>query len=700
MMGGSPAHHQREAQRQTADRDLVVGFHQQRLAQLEALEWRTGRAQASSGPQSVSVSVSETSPLGHWTLKGVIELSGGEGRLAFDEPVMARYVRLEFEAADRQFTVPEHVAAYEADGLQSRRSILGHWGWYTHDGPEEPEPQPFEGETDTASSASSPLPLGDGRRGRLETVGDVRAYTVTVPEGGNTLGITLYESVSERAAVRLSGPDGEAEIVWERGADHRRGTAIGLAPGEYRIELEEPVRSIFIVWDGSGSLIDHRPAIFRAFSEFADGLIPEQEVANIVPIGFPPLIDGWAEHGVQLSQALASVDIGSRRFQLDPATSDAETGLLIAARRLDGRQGERAIILVADAELVTPHRPELWPMLERVRPRIFALAMNPGNHGSDTAKLLHERNLTMNWAMAAGGRYSYSAGTASLLRNLEAAMHEIRQPTEFLISAETGWTDPPEPGSLAVVSGDEPAVAGSVVHMIFDASGSMLRRMEGGRRIDVARSTAREVIAERVPAHVPVALRAFGHTEPGSCETELLVPASEGNHAAVLAAVEHIEAINLARTPLAASLAAVPGDLEDFEGGRQLVVMLTDGEETCEGDVEAELERLMESGVEVRLNIVGFHIDQAGLRDEFERLAEMGGGVYFDTRDGKGLQAALARAVAAEFTVRDASGAAIARGRVDEEPVALEAGRYTLQIDGMGDREIVIEPDSETVITL
>jgi hypothetical protein len=37
---------------------------------------------------------------------------------------------------------------------------------------------------------------------------------------------------------------------------------------------------------------------------------------------------------------------------------------------------------------------------------------------------------------------------------------------------------------------------------------------------------------------------------------------------------------------------------------------------------------------------------------------------------------------------------------VDEEPVALEAGRYTLQIDGMGDREIVIEPDSETVITL
>ncbi len=697
---GSPAYHQREAQRQIRARDVVVGFHQQRLARLETLEWRTGQAQAANGPQSVSVSVSETSPLGPWTRKGAIELSGGEGRLAFDEPVLARYIRLEFEAADRRFTVPEHIAAYEADGLQSSRSILGHWGWYTHDGPEEPEPQPFEGEVDTASSASSPLPLGDGRRGRLEAVGDVRAYTVTVPDGENTLEIALNENVSDRAAVRLIGPEGEAEIVWEREADHRRGTAIGLTPGEYRIELEEPVRSIFIVWDGSGSLINHRPAIFRAFSEFADGLIPEQEVANIVPIGFPPLIDGWAEHGVQLSQALAGVDIESRRFMLDAATSDAETGLLVAARRLDGREGERAIILIADAELFTPHRTELWPMLERVRPRIFSLGLNPGDAASDTAKLLHERDLIMNWAMATGGRYSYSASTASLLRNLEAAMHEIRQPTEFLISAETGWTDPPEPGSLSVVSGDEPVVAGSVVHMIFDASGSMLRRMTGGRRIDVARTIAHEVIAERIPSSVPVALRAFGHTEPGSCETELLVAPSAGNHANVLAAVQRIEAINLARTPLAASLAAVPDDLEAFAGQRQLVVMLTDGEETCDGNVEAELERLMDSGVEIRLNIVGFHIDQAGLRDEFERLAEMGGGVYFDTRDGDGLSQALARSVAAEFTVRDTSGAMVARGRVDEDPVELEAGRYTLQIDGQEDRELVIEPDSETVITL
>lgn len=691
---GPRSYYQRAERGQGADRDVVLGFNQQRLARVEALEWRTARNQAATGPQRVAVSVSTTTPLGPWTRRGVMELESGEGRLTFEEPLPARYVRLEFEVAGQGFTIPEHIAVYEADGLQSRRSILGHWGWYTHQGPEEPDARAFEGEADTVSSAASPLPLGDGRRGRLEHVGDVRAYSVSLPAGENTLEIMLEESVSERAAVRLFGPDGEAEIEWERQANGRRGVAAGLTPGAYRVELEEPVRSISIVWDGSGSISDHQPAIFRALSEFADGLVPEQEVANVIPLGFPPLIDGWAEHGVQLSQALGAVDTESRRFMLDAATSDAETGLLMAARSLDGRAGERAIILIADAELITPHRPELWPMLERVRPRIFALGMNPGDFGSDTAKLLHERDLIMNWGMATGGRYSYSTSTPALLRSLEAAMHEIRQPTEFFITAETAWTDPPAPGSLSVVSGDEPAVAGSVVHMIFDASGSMLRRMEGGRRIEVARSIAREVIAERIPSDIPVALRAFGHTQPGSCETELLVSPSPGNHADVLAAVEGIQAINLARTPLAASLAAVAGDLSDFEGERQLVVMLTDGEETCDGDVEAELERLTDSGVDVRLNIVGFHIDQAALRDEFARLAEMGGGVYFDTRDGEGLQQALSRAVAAEFTVRDAAGAMVARGRVDEDPVVLEAGRYVLQVDGREDREIVIEPDT------
>jgi hypothetical protein len=191
---------------------------------------------------------------------------------------------------------------------------------------------------------------------------------------------------------------------------------------------------------------------------------------------------------------------------------------------------------------------------------------------------------------------------------------------------------------------------------------------------------------------VPVALRAFGHTEPHSCETELLVAPTAGNRAAVLDAVDRIQAINLARTPLAASLDAVPADLADFAGDRQLVVMFTDGEETCEGDVEASVLTLIERGVDVRLNIVGFHIDELGLQDEFERFAALGGGEYFDTRDSKGLSESLVQALAAPYRVYDRKNEEVARGRVDGGALILPPGQYRVVIEAAGgDRELAIE---------
>src|SRR5690554_1388552 len=262
-------------------------------------------------------------------------------------------------------------------------------------------------------------------------------------------------------------------------------------------------------------------------------------------------------------------------------------------------------------------------------------------------------------------------------------MRELRRPSEFLLSVERRYQEPPEPGSLAVVDADpeQPAVAAGVVHLIFDASGSMLRRMEGGRRIEVARRIVQQVLDERIPEQVPVALRAYGHTEPHSCETELLVEPRAGNHDEVREVVSGIQAINLARTPLAASIEAVLDDLAGYEDQSRLVVMLTDGEETCDGDVAASVEALIEEGVDVRLNIVGFHIDEVGLQAQFERFAARGGGEYFDSQSGDELVAGLAQALAATWRVLDAEGSVIARGRVDDAPVELDVGEYELLVE-------------------
>jgi hypothetical protein len=427
-------------------------------------------------------------------------------------------------------------------------------------------------------------------------------------------------------------------------------------------------------------------------AELAEGLDPDEEAANIIVLGGPPLIDGWAVGANQIYEAIAA----------DPGTfssSQADDGLQAANDILKERDGQRIVILIADAAMESSRNENLWPGMPDAMPRVYALGLD-SQGATHTGKLRLERNLMQSWAQVNDGNYSYSSGRDDLLRAFRSAMIDMRRPSEFVAAAETRWVDPPEPGTLSVVSTDEPVVGAGALHLIFDASGSMLQRMEGGRRIEVARAVARETIERRVPAGVPIALRAFGHTEPDSCETELLVSPAPDNHDAVLSAVDGLQAVNLARTPLAASLAAVPGDLSGYESERQLVVMLTDGEETCDGNLEAELERLLASGVQVRLNIVGFHIDESGLREEFARLAGLGGGVYFDTRDGEGLQAALSQAMAAEFTVLDADGNPVADGRVDGDPVALDAGRYTLEIEGREPQEIEIEPSADLEVAL
>ncbi|WP_231613283.1 vWA domain-containing protein [Halomonas sp. BC04] len=305
----------------------------------------------------------------------------------------------------------------------------------------------------------------------------------------------------------------------------------------------------------------------------------------------------------------------------------------------------------------------------------------------------------------ADGRYRYTVDRTDLIRGFEAGMRELRQPSEFELAVEKRYQAPPEPGSLAVVNADpeQPAVAGGVVHLIFDASGSMLRQMEGGRRIEVARRIVQQTLDERIPDEVPVALRAYGHTEPHSCETELLVEPDSGNHAEVREVVDSIQAINLARTPLADSLDAVLDDLVDYADQPRLVVMLTDGEETCDGDVAASVDALIEDGVDVRLNIVGFHIDEIGLQDEFERFAARGGGEYFDSQDGDELMAGLAQALSATWRVLDSEGDEVARGRADDDPIELDVGEYELVVEtqaGEQRRDFGVGPNQAVELTL
>ncbi|EWH03983.1 VWA domain-containing protein [Halomonas sp. BC04] len=668
--------------------EMVFAFLHQRAARIDELQWVENLDWEGQPVERVRVYTATESSVGPWERQADwrMERDGdGVASLTLPESPRARYLRLVFDEpeegegrGENTWRIPESLRAYEADSLGSGRSVLGHWGMDHSRGPLEAEQSPVEFSLveveDTHSHVDEPLRLERRITGRVEEPGDTRHYRIDLDEGDNTLAFALQESQRGRLQASLTDPEGtEVPLAWQDGEGGKRFVeALDLTPGTFRLAVAEPPRSVAILWDGSGSVANHQPAIYQALNRFAEGLKPGREVFNMLPLGGPLLIDGWAEYPNQVARTLNVYD---GHF----SSSDSEPALKLATRALAAQEGEKVIFLITDAEQLGRDM-TVWSDLERVRPRVFALEITHGGR-RDTDEYRWYQDQMLSWAHVGGGSYRYTTGRSDLIRAFEAGMRELRQPTTFALEVDRRYQEPPEPGSLRVVSGDEPVVAAGVVHLIFDASGSMLRQMEGGRRIEVARRIVQQVLDERIPQSVPVALRAFGHTEPHSCATELLVAPGEDNHAQVRRAVEGIQAINLARTPLADSLDAVLDDLSDYQGQRRLVVMLTDGEETCDGDLEQSVADLIEEGIDVRLNIVGFHIDEIGLQAEFERFAELGGGEYFDSHDGDELVEGLASALAATWRVVNPGGDTLAQGRVDGEAAELDPGDYTLVVE-------------------
>jgi hypothetical protein len=236
-----------------------------------------------------------------------------------------------------------------------------------------------------------------------------------------------------------------------------------------------------------------------------------------------------------------------------------------------------------------------------------------------------------------------------------------------------------EPGLVSVTAASA-MPAGSAVEIILDASGSMLQRIGKDRRIDIARQTLTKLTSSVIPAGTPFAFRVFGREED-SCQTDLEIPLGPLNAAAVGAKIGALEAKNGAKTPIGASLAQVSSDLRAVKGER-LVVLLTDGEETCGGDPAAEIEKLKKAGVAVRVNIVGFAIDDTKLAATFRHWADTGEGNYFDAKDAAGLSAALAQAMRPGFEVITAQGQAVAEGLAGGDAVRVMPGTYSVRLKG------------------
>ena len=253
------------------------------------------------------------------------------------------------------------------------------------------------------------------------------------------------------------------------------------------------------------------------------------------------------------------------------------------------------------------------------------------------------------------------------------------------------------PGSLRVISSSSGTLSSAVgpsakraVEVILDCSGSMLQAHGSTNRMETAREALLDLIREKLPEDTPFALRAFGHTRPGSCETKLVVPFQKLDRASALSTVKVLQAKNLAKTPIASSLKAVSRDLQAAEGSR-LVILLTDGEETCGGNPELEIKNLRTQGFDVQVNIVGFAIDEPALKKTFQNWARLGGGVYFDAQEASQIGTAFEKSLISTFEVLDKNRVVVAQGSVDGASLSLPAGRYRIRFSGGSGKEFSIE---------
>jgi hypothetical protein len=260
------------------------------------------------------------------------------------------------------------------------------------------------------------------------------------------------------------------------------------------------------------------------------------------------------------------------------------------------------------------------------------------------------------------------------------------------------------PGSIQVVSGSEgqTTLATDVgVDLILDNSGSMLQTLGDERRIDVAKHVLTDLVEETLPSGIPLALRVFGD-EPDSCETDLAIDLAPLDRGAAVDSIAAIESVDGVKTPIGAALGRVAADLSGVDGPK-IVVLVTDGEETCGGNPQRAIRDLVNRGIDIRVNIVGFAVDDEGLKEQFEEWARIGGGRFFDAAGADDLGDAIAAALQPPFEVRDSAGAVIGSGVVDGDAVRVPPGTYTVEVRSdppRGFPDVVVGNGEELVLSL
>lgn len=230
-----------------------------------------------------------------------------------------------------------------------------------------------------------------------------------------------------------------------------------------------------------------------------------------------------------------------------------------------------------------------------------------------------------------------------------------------------------------------PAATGAPkILLAFDASGSMLTDDGNGtRKIDAAKDAAVALLGS-LPDSTEIGLRVYGGTLPSrpigpACrDSKLVLPLGrvDRNQAQAEQQIRSFRARG--RTPIAYALEQAATDLGS--SGSRTIVLVSDGKDTCQPPSPCQVaQRIAKGGVEMRIQAIGFNVDQEA-REELQCIAAAGGGVYRDATDAESLRQELRVLSTRALREYVARGKPVKGGPGARQATLLTPGQYTDQV--------------------
>jgi len=252
----------------------------------------------------------------------------------------------------------------------------------------------------------------------------------------------------------------------------------------------------------------------------------------------------------------------------------------------------------------------------------------------------------------------------------------------------------PAIGTLQLVSEGGP----KDILIVQDLSSSMNDQVPGGSKIVVAKSVLEDLLT-KLSKRTVVALRTFH-----SCGvSDLEVPFQAISTGVIIDAVTALR--TWGTTPLAYALRQVADDLQG-RPGPHIVLLITDGIETCNEDPVAAARDLAASSDRLVFFLVGFGIKSIGAEagNKLQAIADAAHGIYVDAESADELLSnVLGLVLPPSYHVYNDAGQVVKEGILGDGSFQLPAGTYSIVVDTKPKQELKnvrIEADKSVTITV